>query len=176
MHRVVAGLPPGAPGYRTLRVEPRPGGGLTWVRTAHRTPYGLAEVAWERVAGELRVEIAVPTGSTAVVVLPEAEQQEVGPGSHRFAVPYRDPADAPSGILRRRSLSAGTVATVREAHVRRPRSWASTGRAACRDGGAEVRFRDHLFRIRTPSTATDPGSRQERITPGHVPTVEALGE
>ncbi|MGW2823125.1 glycoside hydrolase family 78 protein [Streptomyces sp. NPDC001443] len=95
MHRVVAGLAPGSPGYRTLLVEPRPGGGLTWARTAHRTPYGLAEVAWERAAGELRVRVTVPTGSTAVVALPGAERQEVGCGQHRFAVPYRDPADDP---------------------------------------------------------------------------------
>ncbi|MGW3916724.1 alpha-L-rhamnosidase-related protein, partial [Streptomyces sp. NPDC005070] len=95
MHRVVAGLAPGSPGYRSLLVEPRPGGGLTWARTAHRTPYGLAEVSWERVVGELRVRVTVPTGSTAVVVLPGAERQEVGCGHHRFAVPYRDPEDDP---------------------------------------------------------------------------------
>ncbi|MET9890426.1 alpha-L-rhamnosidase C-terminal domain-containing protein [Streptomyces sp. NPDC006465] len=38
-----------------------------------RTPYGLAEVAWERAEGELRVEVTVPTGSVATVVLPGLE-------------------------------------------------------------------------------------------------------
>ena len=33
MHRVIGGLAPAAPGYRELRIEPRPGGGLTWART-----------------------------------------------------------------------------------------------------------------------------------------------
>ncbi|ROO87625.1 alpha-L-rhamnosidase [Actinocorallia herbida] len=93
MHRVVAGLGPAAPGYRSLRVEPRPGGRISWARTAHRTPYGLAEVAWERAEGELRVDVTVPTGSVATVVLPGREPREVEGGCHRFVVPHPGPAD-----------------------------------------------------------------------------------
>ena len=62
MHRVIGGLAPAAPGYRELRIEPRPGGGLTWARTAHLTPYGLAEVSWRRADGILTVDITVPAG------------------------------------------------------------------------------------------------------------------
>ena len=51
MHRVIGGLAPASPGYRELRVEPRPGGGLSWARTSHLTPYGLAEVSWRRAQG-----------------------------------------------------------------------------------------------------------------------------
>jgi len=69
MHRVLGGLAPGAPGYRTLIVEPRPGGGLTSATTAHLTPYGRAEVAWRRADGRLVVD--VPTGATALVTLPD---------------------------------------------------------------------------------------------------------
>jgi alpha-L-rhamnosidase len=91
MHRVVAGLGPGSPGYRSLRIEPRPGGGISWARTAHRTPYGLAEVAWERAEGELRVDVTVPTGSVATVVLPGLEPREIECGRHRFVVPHPGP-------------------------------------------------------------------------------------
>jgi alpha-L-rhamnosidase len=93
MHRVVAGLGPGSPGYRSLRIEPRPGGRISWARTAHRTPYGLAEVAWERAEGELRVDVTVPTGSVATVVLPGLEPREIECGRHRFVVPHPSPPD-----------------------------------------------------------------------------------
>ncbi|MFF2361232.1 glycoside hydrolase family 78 protein [Streptomyces sp. NPDC058122] len=92
MHRVVAGLGPGSPGYRSLRIEPRPGGRISWARTAHRTPYGLAEVAWERAEGELRVDVTVPTGSVATVVLPGLEPKEIACGRHRFVVPHPGPS------------------------------------------------------------------------------------
>ena len=61
MHRVIGGLAPAAPGYRRLRVAPVPGGGLTWARTAHETPYGRAEVAW-RLTDEFRLDVVVPPG------------------------------------------------------------------------------------------------------------------
>jgi alpha-L-rhamnosidase len=95
MHRVIGGLDLAAPGYRRLRVEPRPGGGLTWARNAHLTPYGLAEVSWRREAGLLTVDVTVPGGSTATVVLPGSAPVEAGPGRHQFCCAYRDAADDP---------------------------------------------------------------------------------
>ena len=95
MHRVIGGLAPAAPGYRELRIEPRPGGRLTWARTSHLTPYGLAEVAWRRESGTLTVDVAVPAGSTATVVLPDSPPVTAGPGRHQFSCAFRDPADDP---------------------------------------------------------------------------------
>ena len=40
LHRVVAGLAPGAPGYRSVTVKPVPGGALTSARARQLTPYG----------------------------------------------------------------------------------------------------------------------------------------
>jgi alpha-L-rhamnosidase len=102
MHRVIGGLAPAEPGYRRLRVEPRPGGGLTWARTAHQTPYGLAEVSWRRAGGRLTVDITVPAGTTADVVLPGgASPVTAGPGRHEFRCAYRDVADDPEWRLAR---------------------------------------------------------------------------
>jgi alpha-L-rhamnosidase len=95
MHRVIGGLAPAAPGYRELRVEPRPGGGLTWARAAHLTPYGLAEVSWRRADGVLTVDVTVPAGCTATVILPDAVSRDVGPGQHQFSGAFRDAADDP---------------------------------------------------------------------------------
>jgi alpha-L-rhamnosidase len=84
MHRTVAGLAPAAPGYRSIRFEPRPGGGFTRASAAHETPYGRASIAWTIANGELDVTVVVPTGSDAVVALPGAEPVTIESGEHRF--------------------------------------------------------------------------------------------
>jgi alpha-L-rhamnosidase len=89
LHRTVAGLAPGAPGYRQLEIRPLPGGGLTGARARHRTPYGEAEVAWEITAGEIAVTVTVPPNATARVTLPlsDAAPIEVESGMHRWSYP-----------------------------------------------------------------------------------------
>lgn len=86
MHRVIGGLAPGAPGYRRIRVAPLPGGGVTWARTAHETPYGRAEVSWRLADDEFRLDVVVPPGAAAEVTLPgDDEVHTVGSGTHTFA-------------------------------------------------------------------------------------------
>ena len=82
MHRVVAGLAPAEPGYRTIRFAPTPGP-LTSASARHETPYGVASIAWERRGEALDVEIEVPVGARGIVELASGTQ-EVGPGSHRL--------------------------------------------------------------------------------------------
>lgn len=48
MHRTVVGISPAAPGYTRVRIDPRPGGTLTWARGSVRTPHGLVAVEWRR--------------------------------------------------------------------------------------------------------------------------------
>ncbi|MGW4472930.1 family 78 glycoside hydrolase catalytic domain [Nonomuraea sp. NPDC004354] len=84
MHRTVAGLAPGAPGYRRLLVAPRPGGGLTWAKAELRTPYGMAETRWSLDGGRLAVAAVVPPNTTAVVSLPGRAPFEVGSGHHHW--------------------------------------------------------------------------------------------
>lgn len=85
LHRYVAGLRPTSPGYRTFEVRPRPGGGLTWARTRHDSPYGPIEVAWRLEGDGLHVDVEVPGGTTATVVLPDGARHEAGPGRHEYA-------------------------------------------------------------------------------------------
>ena len=92
LHRTVAGLAPGAPGYRRLEVRPRVGGGLNYASARHVTPYGLAEAGWKLHAGQLEVTVLVPPNTTARVTIPgsdrSGEVHEVGSGRHRWAIPY----------------------------------------------------------------------------------------
>jgi alpha-L-rhamnosidase len=83
LHRYVAGLRPAEPGYRTFEVRPRPGGGITAATTRHVSPYGPIEVSW-RLNGSAELDLLVPPGTRATVVLPGAEPRGVGPGRHRW--------------------------------------------------------------------------------------------
>ena len=94
LHRTVAGLAPGKPGYRDLRIQPHPGAGLTHAKATHYTPYGPASCAWQ-IAGEtITVEVEVPPNTRAHVCLPGKEQEEpleVGSGTHLWSYPYQAP-------------------------------------------------------------------------------------
>ncbi|MEV6348768.1 glycoside hydrolase family 78 protein [Actinoplanes sp. NPDC051851] len=95
LHRTVAGLAPAEPGYRTIAVRPRPGGGLTHASARHLSPYGPITVAWQRTGATLEVTVEVPPGCTAIVELPDRPAVTVGSGSHRFTAPHRAADDDP---------------------------------------------------------------------------------
>ncbi len=102
MHRRIAGLAPGAAGYRRMLVSPLPGGGLTSARAAHRTPYGQASVSWERVGDRFALAVTVPPSATAELRLPDGSTPfDVGSGTHQFACTWRAPADDPPRPKRR---------------------------------------------------------------------------
>ncbi|MDR6867450.1 alpha-L-rhamnosidase [Microbacterium resistens] len=61
MHRVIGGIETVEPGYARVRIDPRPGGGLSWARTVIDTPHGPVGVAWT-AEPELRVEYWAPDG------------------------------------------------------------------------------------------------------------------
>ena len=82
LHRTVAGLAPEEPGYRRVRVRPRPGGGLTSAAARLLTDHGTVDVSWVLSDGVLRVEVQTPV--PAVIDLPWL-QTEVGPGNHTFS-------------------------------------------------------------------------------------------
>ncbi len=100
LHRVVGGLAPEEPGYRTLRIAPRPGGGLTHASARHHTPFGPAEVTWSLETGSLEVRATVPVGTEAVVDLPGRETTRVGHGEHRWSVPVGRPEATPPTTVR----------------------------------------------------------------------------
>ena len=92
LHRVVGGLALAAPGYRTLRIAPRPGGGITWATTRLRTPYGLAESSWHIDGDTVELEATVPPNTNAIVEVPGGETAEVGAGTHVWHTTFAPPA------------------------------------------------------------------------------------
>ena len=83
MHRTIGGLSPLEPGYSRILLAPQPGGGLQWAETSLETPLGLASVRWELVDGRVELDATVPEGCEAVLRLPGADEEIIGPGTHR---------------------------------------------------------------------------------------------
>ena len=82
LHHYVAGLQRLAPGYRRIRVRPRPGGGLTSAHTFHDSSFGRIEVAWTLDEDEGLLTVEIPEGVDAEIVLPDGRSEAVGPGRH----------------------------------------------------------------------------------------------
>ncbi len=74
MYGVVAGIDvdPARPGYKHVRIEPRPGGGLTFVRATEQTPYGEVASAWAVDGDTFSLTVRVPPNTSATVRLPRA--------------------------------------------------------------------------------------------------------
>jgi len=87
LHRYIAGiqlLDSHGPAYRHFRIEPRPGGGITWAQAEHDSPYGRIESSWRLASDTFELEVTVPPGTTAEVVLPDGSARTVDPGRHSF--------------------------------------------------------------------------------------------
>ncbi|MGW6445798.1 family 78 glycoside hydrolase catalytic domain [Lentzea sp. NPDC055074] len=77
LYRTVGGLSPASPGFRSLLVAPKPGGGLTSAKSSHRTPYGPALSEWNTSGGRFTLHLVVPTGTSAVVRVPASSAAAV---------------------------------------------------------------------------------------------------
>ena len=119
LHRTVAGLAPAAPGYRRLRVAPRPGPGLTSAGATHETPYGTAEVSWVLTGGtRFALEVTVPPNTTAEVAA--ARRQRAGGGRLRPALLHGHHRRAACRWRSRRCSSTRTTTSDGRATARRP--------------------------------------------------------
>jgi alpha-L-rhamnosidase len=74
LHSTVAGLTAASPGYRDIVFRPRPGGGITWAKATHDSPYGRIGIRWDlHASGSLAVCTTVPTGTRARIEWPDGE-------------------------------------------------------------------------------------------------------
>lgn len=83
LHRYVAGIRPSDDdvAYRRFRIQPEPGGGLTWAEAVHDSPYDRIESSWRTTERTFTLTTTVPPGTVAEVRLPDRTVVEVGPGT-----------------------------------------------------------------------------------------------
>ncbi|MFG6403098.1 glycoside hydrolase family 78 protein [Microbacterium sp. P04] len=88
MHRTIGGLTSVEPGYRTMRIAPLPGGKLTSATLRHLTTHGEVQVSWKIEDGRMDVDVHLPEGTTAEVLLPlhpDGAGVVVGAGDHHWS-------------------------------------------------------------------------------------------
>ncbi len=87
LHRYVAGVRQleSFPGFERFRVQPQPGGGITHASGSLDTMRGRIESSWSVHEGRIDLDVVVPAGSSAEVVLPDGQVTEVPPGEHHVA-------------------------------------------------------------------------------------------
>ena len=79
------GLDPTAPGYKHIVLRPRPGGGLTFARSAYDSMHGRIESAWKIDKGGFAYEVLVPANTNATVYVPAANVDAVREGNRPAA-------------------------------------------------------------------------------------------
>ncbi|QBR04932.1 rhamnosidase [Streptomyces sp. S501] len=106
MYANIAGIAPGAPGFRKVLVRPRPGGGVTRAEGRFESRYGPVTTRWRKGADGFVLEVGLPPNTTGEVWVPgggrhsagrgpavHLRQEEgcavfaAGPGAHRFTAP-----------------------------------------------------------------------------------------
>ena len=125
LHTVVAGIEPTSPGYRTVRLAPRPGGDLTFAKAAHETPRGRIAVEWQRKDETMTLRVVVPPGTTATVELPlhpADDSHRVGSGEHSwtYAVSQRTDEltlDTPVEALAGDDATWGMITAILQRHL-----------------------------------------------------------
>lgn len=80
LYRTLAGLDKDAPGYKRIRIEPRPHGSLTFARASFSSVHGEIISGWELQEGQMRVEAVIPPNTSALIRLPGASLASVQEG------------------------------------------------------------------------------------------------
>jgi alpha-L-rhamnosidase len=102
LYRVVGGIECAAAGYAKVRIQPIPGGGITWAKCAYESVRGRIACDWSVEDGRLRVAVEIPANVTAEVRLPQREGKavhHVGSGRHDFDVALDHSAPARAADL-----------------------------------------------------------------------------
>lgn len=92
-YQAVGGITPAEniPGYRKIRIDPQIPKGVTWAKTSKETPYGTVMVHWTLNGHTMEMQIEIPVGSEAEVVLPDeatditinGDEQSIAGGSEK---------------------------------------------------------------------------------------------
>jgi alpha-L-rhamnosidase len=59
------------PGYQRFVIAPRPPEAVSWANVKKETPYGTIILKWEKNQGNMNIQVSVPVGSMANLILPK---------------------------------------------------------------------------------------------------------
>lgn len=81
----VGGLEMTAPGYKTFRIAPKPGGGLTWAKVTHNCPYGQITVDWEVKDDRFLLNVSIPNDTQGEIILPNGGRKIYASGDYSLS-------------------------------------------------------------------------------------------
>lgn len=84
LYRRVAGIEAIEGGYRSFKISPILGGGLTWAKGEVMTSYGKIKSSWNIKDGMFLIDIEVPAGTTCSLIMPEGDEKALGSGIYHF--------------------------------------------------------------------------------------------
>ena len=85
IYRHIGGLHRKDAGWRCIEYAPDFDCGLDWAECSYQTPYGLAKCAWKKVDSGFAIEVTVPCGVRAQLILPDYIQP-LSAGTHKYTV------------------------------------------------------------------------------------------
>lgn len=99
MLRAIGGITSTVPGGGHVRIEPLPGGEVTWAESRQILARGEVRASWRLEDGRFQMETELPIGIEGTVALPDGSVHEITAGVHTWecAMPHSEPASsAPS--------------------------------------------------------------------------------
>lgn len=78
-YQALAGINPDPerPGFKHIIIKPQPVGSLKYVKATYASVYGNIESGWKWEGNDLVLNLAIPVNSTATVILPATESDDV---------------------------------------------------------------------------------------------------
>ena len=67
----------GSTGFRHILIDPQLVGTVTWAETSWKSPQGLISCRWDKSDGQYTLQVTIPKGSTAKVILPTTDLSHV---------------------------------------------------------------------------------------------------
>ncbi|WP_157094530.1 glycoside hydrolase family 78 protein [Metabacillus litoralis] len=78
MFRYVAGIDVDSdiPGYKKIKIQPKPGGGLTYAKGEYQSVHGKIKSEWKIEKNEFTLKVSIPVNTEATVYMPGVGQNE----------------------------------------------------------------------------------------------------
>jgi alpha-L-rhamnosidase len=90
IYTTVGGIQSLSPGFKRIRVAPKPGGGLSWANTTYHSIRGAIVSEWKLKDKEFQLHVVIPPNTTAEVHLPHAQGTAI--------LESRQPAEQAEGV------------------------------------------------------------------------------
>lgn len=85
LYRKCLGIEPITGGYKTFKMKPILGGGITWAKGNVKTPYGMIQAEWHIKQDNIfAVNLRVPVSSKCILMLPNGEEYELESGEYQI--------------------------------------------------------------------------------------------